>query len=372
MKYIKYAYSDYIYSKYDGSENKRLFNMKINEKFNINYEKESKLALPNELYTTIKQWKEDKKIKANQISFIWSYLYLQTYLYRYAKYAEYVPSVSEIKQMLGYAARSSSIEYIIKKDGLLDAEGWTESTDDFPVRIMWVDKDGDKTDRPIIITLKEESKGFHESLDGDVETIKQVLGTKSYEIHWKKVHYVNNKQKIKYPVFAFQRDLNPEYIDYDGTFYESANTTIIDIRIFEFCMSHEDLGCTGFYLYCYLKHKNDLHKGGYDASHKRLAEELGLSPKTIQTYRDALRSHRMMLLKHNMNSYHPSMKKESKKVSTNITYSFEQFKDNHIEYVKFGDEKKREKLELEHNVNKVLCDNLNNKPVHIYLSDLPF
>lgn len=346
--------------------------MKINEKFTINYEKESKLALPNELYSTMLEWKKEKKIKANQIPFVWSYLYLQTYLYRYAKYNEYVPSTSEIKQMLGYGAGSSSIEYIIKKDGVLDNEGWTESTDDFPVRVMWEDEDGDKTDRPIIITLKEESKGFHESLDGDIEAIKKLIGAESYEAHWKKIKNVNNKQKIKYPVFAFQRDLNPEYIDFDGTFYESANTTIIDIRVFEFCMSHEDLGCTGFYLYCYLKHKNDLHKGGYDASHKRLADELGLSAKTIQTYRDALRSHNMMLLKHNMDYYHPQMKKEDKKVSTNITYGFEQFKDDPIEYIKFNDKEKRKQLGLEENINKVLNDGLYNKPLHIDLSDLPF
>lgn len=346
--------------------------MKINEKFTINYEKESKLALPNELYSTMLQWKEDKKIKANHIPFAWSYLYLQTYLYRYAKYEEYVPSTSNIKQMLGYGAEYSAIDYIIKKDGVLDSEGWTESTDDFPVRVMWVDEDRDKTDRPIIITLKEESKGFHESLDCDTEAIKKLIGSETFEAHWKKIKNVNNKQKIKYPVFAFQRDLNPQYIDFDGTFYESANTTIIDIRVFEFCMSHEDLGCTGFYLYCYLKHKNDLHKGGYDASHKRLAEELGLSAKTIQTYRDALRSHDMMLLKHNMDSYHPDMKKEDRKVSTNITYGYEKFSDEPIEYIKFNDKEKRKSESLNENINKILDNGVNYNPIKINLSELPF
>lgn len=337
--------------------------MKLYEKYQINQEHESKLALPNELYPLLLEWKNEKKIKSAHIPFVWSYLYFETWMYRYSKYDLHVPTTSEVKEILGYTPTNKTLDYIIKKDGVLDESGLTESTSDFPIQSLFQDDEENKTDRVVIRTLN--SFKFDDF---------------NFVHEWKKWNKIKLNQTIKYPVFAFERNiLTPDepdkYSDEDenGTFFDSSNTTIIDFSIFDFCMAHEDLGCTGFYLYSYLKHKNDLHKFGYDASHKRIAKELGLSEKTVQTYRNALRSHNMMELEHNMDVFYPSMPADERMVSTNKIKSFTEFANDKVEYTKFNDYKKRGKEEIYNNINKKMKEsNPNHTPIEIDFDLLPF
>jgi len=294
-------------------------NVNLIDKLKVENKYQFNVALPNELFTLLNEWKEDDEITSTHIPFVYSYLYFITYMYRYGKYSNWCPSVEEIKEVLGVSKISKHHNYIIKKNGVLDTKNLTLTTNNLSIGYTWFDEsvnNKEKLDRVKVETLN----------DSGID-IKQ----------FKEFHSITNRYTIKLPKFAYYRDVNEyndKHINCDGTFYESENTTMLDIRVFNFCMSKDDLGCTAFYLYAYLKHKNDLF-GGYDASHIRLANELGLSDATIKKYRDALRSYNMVYLKHNMEYFSPTMDNDKRKVSTNITNNFEIFNSEPMEFNKF-------------------------------------
>lgn len=91
------------------------------------------VAMPNELFPQLLQMKEDKELKPVHIGFAYSYIYLQTYMYRYSTYDRYVPSVEEIKELFGFNANEQRVNYIIKKNGLLEQKDILTTTNEFPV-----------------------------------------------------------------------------------------------------------------------------------------------------------------------------------------------------------------------------------------------
>src|SRR5690606_30549103 len=69
----------------------------------------------------------------------------------------------------------------------------------------------------------------------------------------------SRKFTVKYPVKAFYRSNVSEEDNYlDGTFFEVENTHLVPFNVFLFCMSKKDIGCTGFYLWSFIKMKNQL------------------------------------------------------------------------------------------------------------------
>ena len=77
------------------------------------------VAMPNELFTQLLQMKEDKELKPVHIGFTYSYIYLQTYMYRYSTYSTYVPNGKEIKELLTYTPSNKAVDYIIKRTAYL-------------------------------------------------------------------------------------------------------------------------------------------------------------------------------------------------------------------------------------------------------------
>jgi hypothetical protein len=82
--------------------------------------------------------------------------------------------------------------------------------------------------------------------------------------------------KIKVPVKALNR--NGE----EGTFYDISYTHEMGFDLFNKCMETE-LGCTGFYLYGYLKYRCDKF-GEYCSSLERLGDGIGMSRSTVNRY----------------------------------------------------------------------------------------
>lgn len=330
------------------------------DKLKVFTEKENNLALPNELFELLLDWKNEELIKSKHIPFIYSYLYLQSYMYRYSKYSEYVPTVGEIKSTLGLKSDNITVDYIIKKGGILDLKGLTYSANDYPILTKW--SDGILNfDRPKFITVKEESNHFSKVFNDDENAVKEAIGHSSYEIAWRNKNKINNNQYCKIPTFAFYRDINEfrypiNYLEVDGTFYESHFTTIIPFTIFEFCMKNEELGCTAFYLYSYLKHKSEIHSGGYDANHIRLSKELGISKNTIIKYRNNLRKYKMLNLEHNMKSLNPNLDSKDRKVSTNIILPFEKFTKEETNYNK-----------LNNSIDNVFFRKIDNSLDHLFM-----
>lgn len=227
------------------------------------------LALPNELFKKLVDLVKEGKLKSSHIGFTYSYIYLQTYMYRYAKYGYSVPTAAEIKAILGYSESNKQVDYIIKKNGLLEQEGILLTTNDFPTVVQY-----DEEEKFVISTI----------------------GQLDYAKEFREAKGLTKNQYCKYPVFGYHSTYEG-YLDgesYDGTFFYSERTHIIEFKAFAFCMANEAIGVNGFYLYCYIKHKNDTYRDDYKVTAKRLSQETTFSERSIKRYLDGLRSYRVV------------------------------------------------------------------------------
>lgn len=252
-------------------------------------EKESKLFMPNEIFIDLK----NNINKGPHIAFAYTYIYLCTWLYRYAKHFNVnVFDNKIIKETLGYSARNQSLDYLIKKDGLLDQIEYTASTKEFPM--SWKFCNIEKT---LEFEMSTDYKDFKEYLPS-----------------------ISKRFFLKYPNKAFYRigvEEGEEY-EYAGTFHEIKNTHNMPFEVFLYCMSNEEVGCNGFYLYSFLRHKNDIFTGGYDISLNELSNETGLPRRTLSRYMDALKGYRMIDFRHNQEYFVTNMNKEERKANTYI------------------------------------------------------
>lgn len=214
-----------------------------------------KVFIPNETFKDINKIELFKS--ASNIAFTYSYYCLITYLYRYCKYAQgqfFTPEL--MKEMLGYAGNNKTLDFIIKRDGILDCMQYTETIRDFPISYEV----------------------------GDYHFLNFVMYS-DLELETKKVVNMPKNFKVKYPVKAFYRNVESKDDEiYDGTFYDVSNTHLFDVYTFIDMLGNQELGVVGFYLYQFLKYKNDLFKDGYTISYKKLESETGISKNTICKY----------------------------------------------------------------------------------------
>lgn len=291
----------------------------------FNEEYQSSVGIPNYLFEQLNGLVKQKKLKSQHIGFAFSYIYFITYMARYAKYDCFLPSTKQIKEILGYSATNKTIDYIIKKDGLLDKAGITKTIDDFPVVAEW------KEDYSIVGKNKLLEITFVSEIYPDM-------------MFFKKERKANSQTMCKIPLFGFYD--NPDDWGsgqpYDGTFFfdydqSGIDFSLIDFRVFAYCMANpSELGCNAFYLYSYLKSKNDIYNG-YNATSKRLAQETGLSQRTLEKYRDNMRSYNMMTLQHEMDYFVVGGQDlKDRKASNNLINDYEEFTGVKVDYHKLG------------------------------------
>lgn len=287
---------------------------KINEILQYN-EKESKLFIHNEIFNDLKH----NLNRSNHIPFAYSYYYLICWLYRYAKYGQLTIDNKSIKKILGYSPTYPEIDYIIKKNGVLDVIGYTITAKDYP--ISW--------------TFDNNCLDFFMLRDCDEETQKLVKGTKS------------RKYTVKFPPKAFHRTQESEEGNHlDGTFYDVSNTHLIPFEVFMFCMSKKDIGCTGFYLWSYLKMQNQLFEGGYDISLDDLSNEVSIPRSTMCKYLNTLRAYSMINCYHNQQFFCIALKEEDRKSNTYMTNDYELFSDKPIDFKRIKVVKVNEYMKL--------------------------
>lgn len=229
-------------------------------KFNIiSYnEKELPIYVPNEIF---QDFKNGIGITTpSHLSFAYSYYYLSCYLYRYTKYGlgdKFTDST--ILAYLGYSPSTKKLNYITKKNGLLDQIGYTMTTNDFPV-----DWNLDEYGMPKFTLYKEFCKE-------NQELIMNPQQSKNF--------------KVKFPVKAFYRhDWSLIEKVHDGTFFEADNTHCIDVDKFIKIMSNDKLGTTGFYLYGFLVYKCNKHNNNYMTTFNYLNDDIGVSVRTLKDY----------------------------------------------------------------------------------------
>lgn len=241
--------------------------MKISEKLHYN-NMENNIYLPNEIFTDI-QKSLDTGIKR---AFAYSFYYLVTYLYRYAKYKHDDVNFGqkELVSLLGYSpSNMAKVNPIIKSGGILEGLGYITNTTDFP--IDWtMDEDG------------------HLTFTNVKEARKQSVTPNLYD--------KGKTYKIKKPLKAFHRTIESLHEEvYDGTFYEVFNTHKIPVKHFMACMDCGDLGTVGFYLYSYIIYMNHLHcKSGVYATREKVADDIGMSVRSVSTYLQRLDNMRLL------------------------------------------------------------------------------
>lgn len=231
-------------------------------------EYQSKVFMPNEIFSDLQ-----KKIdNPSHIAFSYSYIYFITWLYRYVKYGEINELIDQkfIKKILGYNENYKKLDYLIKKNGVLEQMNYILTTKNFPIAYKYDEIDGLEFD------YIDEYKEFTNCLS------------------------IPKNYKIKFPVKAFYRypdnkEMQKEYDDgyVDGTFFYVDNTHLIPFEVFLFCMTNNDLSCTGFYLYAFLSYKTQIFDG-YTASIEKLIEHTGIPERTLYRYLDALKKHNMI------------------------------------------------------------------------------
>ncbi|ANC77199.1 hypothetical protein ABE65_010445 [Fictibacillus phosphorivorans] len=308
---------------------------------------ESKIYIPNEIFDDLKN-NNDIKSPAHK-AFSYCYIYLATWLYRYAKHNGIIEATSStkegtisMKEILGYNQMTKGLDYLIKKNGVLEEMGYLSTVKDYPISAMF--EDG--------------YLEFSMLSDLDVEMQKYVKNRSS------------RKYTIKFPVKAFYRfDDNDE----DGTFYFIDNTTLIPFEVFLFCMSNEKLGCEAFYLYSYLQYKNQIFEGGYDVSIENLALETGLNIRTLKNYLHLLKGYKMIQCMHNQDFFALGLIKEKRKANTYITNDSELFFDELTTYKKIKVMPRKEyllklKFEKEEEIKKWEAT----EAVNIPIEQLPF
>jgi hypothetical protein len=216
-------------------------------------EHEVNVYVPNEIFQDLK---DSEMNRSNHLAFAYSYYYLCCWLYRYCKYGHANIDVKMVKGMLGYSPNSKDIDFIIKKNGILDQMGYTFSSTDYP--IAWDFNNGD-----ILFTMLSE-------LEDDIRKMVREQKGKNY--------------KIKIPVKGLWRDKQSEDEGIeDGTFYDISNTHMIPYDVFDKCMNDKELGCTGFYLYGYLKYRCQWHEK-YNSSFEHIGNDTGVSKNTVEKY----------------------------------------------------------------------------------------
>lgn len=298
---------------------------------------ESKMFMPNEIFNDLSSC-EDLGGRSSHVAFAYSYYYLVSWLYRFAKYIEYEKyDASTIKQILGYSRNNKTLNYIIKKGGVLDTLGYTRSVTDPPMYYKY-----------------EESMDIDFTLLSDIRALGQDI--KSVDVNLRNT-------KIKMPVKGLFREEWAEKENYyNGTFNEVENTHMIPIEVFIKCMSNPDLGCESFYLYAFLSYKYDKFSSGINLSLEQITSQTGIKKSVRDKYINSLKEYNM--IRCYPTNFVVGMPIEHRKSSQYLINSHTQFTDQKIKVF-------RRKIQHWEDVKQ---DYINNETINAHEIDkmLPF
>ena len=277
-----------------------VLNTKINETLQV-HPFEDKIFMPNEIFHDL-----TKVIhKSSHIAFAYTYYFLSLWLYRYAKYSSINLDTKLIKRVLGMYENNKTMNYIIKKEGVLDQLQYTYTSTDFP--ISWYLEEGYLT--------------FDMFSELDIDNRKIILQQRG------------KNYKIKVPIKGIHRteeSMNDNYED--GVFYEIDNTHQVDWELFIRCMSDDKFGCITFYIYNFLKYKCDMYQEGYTSSIMKLSHDSGLNAKTLCRYLDTLKKYNWISC--DAQDYIIGIDKDERKANTYYVNIIDEFTYSPISYAK--------------------------------------
>jgi hypothetical protein len=232
-------------------------------------EKENYLLMPNNIFDILSQDEELMSAKAPHVAIAYTYTYYITWLYRYAKYGVMElenTSDKKIKRVLGLAETNKEINYIIKKNGVLDRLGITKTLSFLEAPVRWYFWEDDTT-IPEWILFKE--------VNDDLRDIGKNVNIK--------------RKQIKEPLLATsEREVGDGNV-FNGTFYDKEYTHQMPFEVFTECMTNPELGCTAFYIYGYIASLCGLNDGHVSVSVETISKKTGIRHTTRDKALDALK-----------------------------------------------------------------------------------
>lgn len=206
----------------------------------------------NSIFTDLLKCQELNQIR--QKAYAYGYYCLTTYLYRNAKYQHFLLKQPDLKEILGYSRENRDLDFISKKNGLLDMLGYTETITDFPVRLD----------------------------NGRLIGFVMYRDAKNNFLH---NNNVPSNYKVKFPIKAFYKDEKSKEKGYlNGSYYDATDCHRFDINSFFECISDEKIGCVGFFMVSYIKLLGTSLRTGSYSNTKDVRDSLGLSKKTFEKY----------------------------------------------------------------------------------------
>ncbi|CAI6275049.1 hypothetical protein [Bacillus subtilis] len=236
-------------------------------------EMQSNHIMPNEIFRDLQSEPSIKNV--NHIAFCYSYYYLTSWLYRQAKYDESAELLTQdiLRGILGVGKKTQAYDYLIKKNGVMEAIGYLETVADYPYA---VELSKDKPVAEPIFHMRSELEGMELA------------------------EYFKNQRnfKVKFPVKGFHRSRDSYEDNHDdGTFFDAFDFHLIPFEVFVYCVSNSKIGYKGFYLYGYLRHMNDIYgsqKGRYDVSVANLSKETKIPQTSLERLLNNLKSFNMI------------------------------------------------------------------------------
>ena len=178
------------------------------------------------IFKVLKEASDKGLIKnAPHKAFTLSYLWLVSYLWKYSKYGDMEISTKDIKEILGVSAIEKRMDYLIKKNGVLDSVGLLETTRNFPIHTDFSGDSGIK-----ITQLSDLDDGI----------AKEYL--KRY----------NSRYTCKKPLTQYGREGKV------GMLFSKDDTLPISVLEFTRIVLCGDLGVDGFIVYSFLKLKSKM------------------------------------------------------------------------------------------------------------------
>lgn len=247
-------------------------------------EAESSVVMPNEFFDDTSKIVEKIHISksSKHVSFSFGYLYLTTYLYRYAKFhdhKDYMFNEDELKRLLTISPTNKgkhSVNSIIKRSGVLEELGYIEKVRDYPISY-----DYDPEEKEFVFSY-----------------ISDVIADLGESAH--KYFNINSKnRRVNLPLKMFNdREIKAIDMECSGTLYDVTYTTSIDIKVFIYCMVRDKLGIEAFYLYSFIKYKNGANKGLWRRNLDGMIKDTGLSESVVKSRLKEMEECKMIFCTH--------------------------------------------------------------------------
>lgn len=222
---------------------------------------ERPVAMPNEIFSDMKSWLEAGELKSpHHQEFIYCFYWMIAYLWNYAKYGEHGFTLGDIKKLLGYNATEKRMNYIIKKNGLMDQKGYSSSVSDYP--ILWHMNQDKMMSFTMLSDYDKESRGM-----------------------------LNKFNSINVLVKAPLKSIGTE--DEDGLFWNPSNSHMMRGEIMVACTVDGKMNCAAVYMYglllmLYEKNKYYNKVDTFQCANKTLIGLTGWSTRKVNETLDVL------------------------------------------------------------------------------------